>query len=366
MNPHLQQQQQTQQNYFARQHKAKGLPSPPELAQRVEEAKTSAKLLTQLTQSTPPSEILSNDLIKEFSDRCASASRSMQNYISANDPAPDQDTLLTLIETNDALAAAMSRHQRSVLQARKVASPSPTPAETQQSGPQGGAGGGIFTGAPPAPLSQQNLQAHTHPQSQSQQPHNIFSRASEHLRLSNPTSRTKNQKSYDAPSPLALSNGNGIGKEKDREKDPFADTNEVAPPRGMQQPLVPLNYGLPPDSVPVPGSPTGNAGGAPWDSSADTRDHSGVEGVSRAQVGHGVGTGSVGFGSAVGVGGEGSTGKGKETAAWDRREEGYSGWGSVTGPAPNLQTKPNADVVAPRGEPPILGQPQAPKQKYRF
>jgi hypothetical protein len=71
-------------------------------------------------QSTPPSEVLGNELIKEFADRCQSASRSIQGYINAEDPAPDDDTLLTLIETNDQLTLSMSKHQRAVLQARKT------------------------------------------------------------------------------------------------------------------------------------------------------------------------------------------------------------------------------------------------------
>lgn len=96
------------------------MPEPRELASRIEEARTSAKLLTQLTQSTPPSELLQNDLIREFSDRCQSASRSIQAYMVAENPAPDNDTMLTLIETNDQLALAMSKHQRAVLQARKT------------------------------------------------------------------------------------------------------------------------------------------------------------------------------------------------------------------------------------------------------
>ena len=127
-NPH-------QQNYFARNHKPRGLPSPAELAQRIEEAKTSAKLLSQVVQSTPPAEVLGNELIKEFVERCQSASRSVQGYIHSDSPPPDEDTLLTLIETNDQLATALSRHQRAMLQARRVAgTPSPNP-PPGQSGP---------------------------------------------------------------------------------------------------------------------------------------------------------------------------------------------------------------------------------------
>ncbi|KAI9847418.1 MAG: hypothetical protein M1838_000913 [Thelocarpon superellum] len=107
-------------NYFARNHKNHKLPPPHELVSRIEEAKTSANLLLQVVQSTPTSEVLQNDLIAEFAQRCASASQSIQSYIHSDDPTPDDDTLLTLIETNEQLSLAMSRHQRAVLQARKL------------------------------------------------------------------------------------------------------------------------------------------------------------------------------------------------------------------------------------------------------
>ncbi|KAL8908296.1 MAG: hypothetical protein Q9207_000918 [Kuettlingeria erythrocarpa] len=116
------------QNYFARSHRARGLPPPHELAQRVEEARTSSKLLLQVVQSTPPNEVLSNELIKEFVERCQSASRSVQGYINSEDPRPDEDTLLTLIETNDQISTALSRYQRAMLQARRITSGTPSPA----------------------------------------------------------------------------------------------------------------------------------------------------------------------------------------------------------------------------------------------
>lgn len=127
---------QNQQNYFARNHKPQVLPPPAELAQRVEEAKTSAKLLSQVVQSTPANEVLGNELIKEFVERCQSATRSMQDYIHSDNPAPDEDTLLTLIETNDQLATAISRHQRALLQARRARGISPlSPATAPYDGP---------------------------------------------------------------------------------------------------------------------------------------------------------------------------------------------------------------------------------------
>ncbi|ORY67457.1 uncharacterized protein BCR38DRAFT_158692 [Pseudomassariella vexata] len=108
------------QNYFARSHSNKQLPSPVELASRLEEARTSANLLQQVVTSTPPAEVLNNDLIKEFADRCTSASRSIQMYMSADSPAPDNDTMESLIDTNEQLQASLSLHQRAMLNARKL------------------------------------------------------------------------------------------------------------------------------------------------------------------------------------------------------------------------------------------------------
>ncbi|KAJ5615230.1 hypothetical protein N7537_000344 [Penicillium hordei] len=106
---------------------ANTLPSPVELAARIEEARNSAKLLTQFVQSTPPVELEGNDLIKEFVDRCGTASRLIQGYIQTTNPAPDEDTLLTLIETNDEISVALSQQQRAMLKARKIrGSSSPT------------------------------------------------------------------------------------------------------------------------------------------------------------------------------------------------------------------------------------------------
>ncbi len=120
------------QNYFARNHHTKRLPNLQELVSRIEEARTSAKLLSQLVQSTPPSELLDSDLIKEFVDRCQSASRSVQAYMAAENPGPDNDTMETLIETNDQLSKAMTQHQRALLSVRKAAglgtgTPTPPP-----------------------------------------------------------------------------------------------------------------------------------------------------------------------------------------------------------------------------------------------
>ncbi|KAJ5430688.1 hypothetical protein N7491_007704 [Penicillium cf. griseofulvum] len=93
-----------QQPYSQPRAPANTLPNPVELVARIEEARNSAKLLTQFVQSTPPAELENNDLIKEFIDRCRTGSRCIQGYIHSTNPAPDEDTLLTLIETNDEIS----------------------------------------------------------------------------------------------------------------------------------------------------------------------------------------------------------------------------------------------------------------------
>lgn len=123
------------------------LPSAVELASRVEEAKNTAKILLQLVQSTPTEEILPNELIREFSERCQGAQRSMQGYINCNNPPLDHDTMQTLIETNEQLSLAISRYQRAVLGARRAMGATPSPNNAAS-----GNGQGSFA-PPPVPSS---------------------------------------------------------------------------------------------------------------------------------------------------------------------------------------------------------------------
>ncbi|KAK3116771.1 hypothetical protein LTR53_002537 [Teratosphaeriaceae sp. CCFEE 6253] len=120
------------------------LPPPFELASRVEEARNTAKILMQLIQSTPPDEVMANELIKEFSERCQSAQKSMHGYIGCDSPPPDDDTLQTLIETNEQLSLASSRYQRAVLAARRAMG-------TMSPPPQGMGGGYMNAPLPPIP-----------------------------------------------------------------------------------------------------------------------------------------------------------------------------------------------------------------------
>ncbi|THC96622.1 hypothetical protein EYZ11_003914 [Aspergillus tanneri] len=133
------------------------LPPPDELVARVSEAKTSAKLLIQFVQSTPPTEILENELIKEFSDRCRVASRAMENYIHSTNPAPDEDTLMTLIETNDELSAALSKHQHALLNARKALGQAGS--QSPPSSDEASVSGALRPVPPPPPASQWQAQS---------------------------------------------------------------------------------------------------------------------------------------------------------------------------------------------------------------
>ncbi|KAI2009847.1 hypothetical protein LOZ39_006513 [Ophidiomyces ophidiicola] len=119
------------QDFFSSEHRIRKLPTPEELAGRVAEAGTSAKLLQQMVQSTPPSEFFDNDMLKEFASRCQRASRSLQAYMEATNPAPDEETMMTLIETNDKISSALSKYQRAQLNARKHTSTAPPQAPTE-------------------------------------------------------------------------------------------------------------------------------------------------------------------------------------------------------------------------------------------
>ncbi|KAI1417175.1 hypothetical protein F5Y13DRAFT_152170 [Hypoxylon sp. FL1857] len=145
------------QNYFARSHSNRKLPNPVELASRLEEARTSAKLLQQVVTNTPPVEVLSNDLIKEFADRCTSASRSIQMYMTAEDPAPDNDTMESLIDTNEQLQASLSLHQRAMLNARKLVAVMDPQAQPQEPvSPVDSERNGDSLEAPPVPSRRTN------------------------------------------------------------------------------------------------------------------------------------------------------------------------------------------------------------------
>lgn len=148
------------QNYFARSHSSKRLPDPVELANRLEEAKTSAGLLTQLVANTPSTEVLDNDLIKEFADRCLSASRSIQGYMTAENPGPDNETMESLIDVNEELQQALNNQKRAMLSARKelgMDSRSQNPSPQPQSETNGSylppipVASGAFAGAPAIP-----------------------------------------------------------------------------------------------------------------------------------------------------------------------------------------------------------------------
>ncbi|KAG5962992.1 hypothetical protein E4U56_003082 [Claviceps arundinis] len=146
-------------SYFSKSHTNIRLPDPIELDSRLEEARTSAKLLEQVVTNTPADEMLSSELIKEFADRCLSASRSLQGYMVSENPTPDNDTMERLIDTNEQLQTSLNQHQRAMLKARKQLglgtpsnedeSPTTVPSDHSDSDAQrliGGAQSGGMTG----------------------------------------------------------------------------------------------------------------------------------------------------------------------------------------------------------------------------
>ncbi|KAH7080959.1 hypothetical protein FB567DRAFT_116900 [Paraphoma chrysanthemicola] len=218
--------------------RSKGLPPPVELAGRIEEARTSAKLLLQLVQSTPANELIGNDLVKEFAERCTAAQRSIQGYIACDNPAPDDDTMLTLIETNEQLSLAASKHQRAVLQARRVhGGPSPSPPISQVNS------NNIPTGVPPHVYDAPGLPPRN--DAPSLPPINTATTESGYVPPPNPSYPPPQDSNFGAP----------------------ANTSYAAPPTSSYSPPPTTNYAPPPtnpvayknDELPLP--PSLQAGG---------------------------------------------------------------------------------------------------------
>jgi hypothetical protein len=198
---------------------SKKLPPPVELAGRIEEARTSAKLLLQLVQSTPANELLGNDLVKEFAERCTAAQRSIHGYIACDDPAPDDDTMLTLIETNEQLSLAASKHQRAMLQSRRLVG---------------------ATSSPPVPAQNGSTSPSGVPQQSYPQPYTPPA-------LSPGNAATT--ESYQAPpGPPPQQTAPPEQPQSPHEENPFADHYSSAHTPPPQNPMSNTNYGASPDS----------------------------------------------------------------------------------------------------------------------
>ncbi|KAF1922485.1 uncharacterized protein M421DRAFT_426880 [Didymella exigua CBS 183.55] len=233
--------------------RSKGLPPPVELVGRIEEARTSAKLLLQLVQSTPPAELIGNDLVKEFAERCTSAQRSIQGYIACDSPAPDDDTMLTLIETNEQLSLAASKHQRAVLQARRAIGVSPSPPVQQQQPPPtlplvNVAPSGVPTNSYEAslPALPQRHDVPAPMDSVPQDPYNPLPNMTPH---GAPTSQTPTVQALNnsaLPSSLQAAPNRQSVVPKQQEENPFADhyTSAYTPPTNPRS----NGYGGSPDS----------------------------------------------------------------------------------------------------------------------
>ncbi|KAL7788682.1 hypothetical protein V8C37DRAFT_387616 [Trichoderma ceciliae] len=216
------------QNYFSGHHTNHQLPEPAELTSRLEEARSSAKLLEQLVMNTPAVELLENDLVKEFANRCLSASRSIQGYMVSTDPSPDNDTMEHLIDTNEQLQTALSQHQRAMLSARKQLglnepSENPSPAPEQQSLHGSSGSNGVQGWQVPNAAASSN--------------------------------------SSPAPFPN-VSGGNGKGKDSDFYSPPFhpppSSAGQLDPGRGRAPPAEPQSFPEDPFSDPQPAGSSSN------------------------------------------------------------------------------------------------------------
>lgn len=208
------------------------LPPPTELAGRIEEARTSAKLLLQLVQSTPANELLSNELVKEFAERCTVAQRSVQGYIACDNPAPDDDTMLTLIETNEQLSLAASKHQRAMLQSRRLIGASPSPPVSNSNVP---------AGVPPQPYANSQNDAPTLP------PVNVAADQP----APPPDSHSDNYATHESSLASSLPAVPSRPPPTAPEPNPFADhyTSTYTPPNGSYpNPRTTDDYGGSPDS----------------------------------------------------------------------------------------------------------------------
>lgn len=142
-------------------HQSARLPDIQELASRIEEARNTATLLTQVVRSTPPSRLEKDHLVIDLVGRCESASGSIQGYIRAQNPSPDKDTMVTLIETKKALFNAMVQHEQAVSNARNImgvgndearmTAPAPLPPRTDSG----------FAAPPPGPPPKSFIQVPT-------------------------------------------------------------------------------------------------------------------------------------------------------------------------------------------------------------
>ncbi|KAG9187283.1 hypothetical protein G6011_05154 [Alternaria panax] len=217
-----------------RRSSSKTLPLPAELAGRIEEARTSAKLLLQLVQSTPANELLDNELVKEFADRCTAAQRSIHGYIACDNPAPDDDTMLTLIETNEQLSLAASKHQRAVLQARRFMGASPSPSiQNGSSMPPALPNGSVSPARVPAHNDAPSIPAMNSGATQSSQP---MGAASTNYGNGDSNLPSSLQAALNRPQPSA------------QEENPFADhyTSTYSPPAHQKASLT-NEYGGSPD-----------------------------------------------------------------------------------------------------------------------
>lgn len=100
-------------------NRSRTLPPADVLASILSEANGSAEILDQTLQTTPLLEFTKSELLPEFANRCQQLSGELQQYMNVPQ-LPDEDTMLTMVDTNDKLSAALSRYRRDLIAARKA------------------------------------------------------------------------------------------------------------------------------------------------------------------------------------------------------------------------------------------------------
>lgn len=209
------------------------LPPPVELQRRLGEARESVSLFYAFVGTTPPERVLTDDLLREFAQRCRDALRSIQAYIFSNDPVPDLDTLETLVKIEKEISFQLSSCYEKYLNSRRIYEDAmvrfPDPSRGQQQ----------------------------------QQPANMRYSAFGPHEAPNDTTAASVLPPSSSP-PAAPPPGPPPGRQPLDTKaagggsqNPFGDHNETAPGMAdLQPPLQPQMYGLPPPSVsPVSGYP---------------------------------------------------------------------------------------------------------------
>ncbi|KAK9456885.1 hypothetical protein V1511DRAFT_495568 [Dipodascopsis uninucleata] len=89
----------------------------------VQECRESANLLEQIVSTTPPASIAGSTLVFEFYQRCDTLEKEVTRYLNDDSSHIDEQRMVKLIESNDALKAALNAHKLALDRASALTSP---------------------------------------------------------------------------------------------------------------------------------------------------------------------------------------------------------------------------------------------------